>query len=438
MPDSDPTAEAIGHRTHPLTGVLQGLLWAGAAIAGLVGSNVFSNDWDEGLPPWFIIIGGIIGGLGLGQAAGFLSWWFKRYIIDATELRITSGVLTKNSRRVAFERIQSVDIAEPFLARLVGLAELRIETAGGKDSRTSLKFVKIDDARSLRRLLLARAQGQDTENLVEAPRDLIAEVTPERVMIGTLLSLDFAVAAIGFIVLMASALWFGEILAFLGGFIAVGYGLMQIIVKRVIEQWGFRLTRGERGLRIERGLLSRTSQTLPFDRVQGIAVVEPLIWQRFGWRRLEVDVAGYASSSSDDSGQDSSNTLLPIADPGLSARVIDDLIPGIAIEPPERVAPSRRSRLFAPIGWRYRWVGADDVGFVARTGWITRRTNLVPHVKTQSVELRQGPLQRRRGVATVEVHTPDGPVDADGRHLDAQDARDVMFAQVERARLARR
>ena len=61
----------------------------------------------------------------------------------------------------------------------------------------------------------------------------------------------------------------------------------------------------------------------------------------------------------------------------------------------------------------------------------------MPHARTQSVELRQGPWQRRLGVATVEVHTPKGPVDADGRNLDAADAQRVAFDQLRRARLAR-
>ena len=80
----------------------------------------------------------IVGGLVFGLGFGYLTWYFTRYVIDGTELRITSGVLTKSSRRIPYERIQSVDIAEPLVARLFGLAELRIEMAGGSDSRTTL------------------------------------------------------------------------------------------------------------------------------------------------------------------------------------------------------------------------------------------------------------------------------------------------------------
>ena len=222
----------------------------------------------------------------------------------------------------------------------------------------------------------------------------------------------------------------------LGGIIPLGTWLVQIVAKRVLQQWDFTLSRGDGGLRIERGLLSRTSQTIPYARVQGIAIKEPYVWRRHGWQRLEVDVAGYAAHGDDD-GTDSSSTLLPISDGPLAAAIIAELIPGSAVDTMARIPAPRRSRLFAPIGWRYRWVGANERTFIASEGWIERTTSIVPHHKTQSVELRQGPLARRRRVATIEVHTPQGPVDADGRNLDEQDARRIVLEQLDRARAAR-
>lgn len=423
-PDSE------GLRTHPLTGIVQGALWAVAASAGLIGS-VTSGDGVRG------ILFGIAAGLVLGLGAGLIGWWFTHYTIDGSELRINSGFLTKRSRRMPYERIQSVDIAEPLVARILGLAELRIEMAGGKDSRTTLRFLKVADARSLRTVLLDRAHGTVSgAGAADIAPDVIAVVPPERIMIGTILSLDFLFSALGAVALVVGGLWFGQIVAVLGGIIPLGSWLVQIIATRVLQQWGFTLTRSDRGLRIERGLLSRSSQTIPVGRVQGIAVKEPFVWRRFGWQRLEVDVAGYANEGGD-SGADSDSTLLPIADPDLAVRVIGHLLPGADPRSVELIAVPQRSWWFAPIGWRYRGAGADHDNYVSRTGWIQRTTNVVPHHKTQSVALRQGPLQRLRRVASIEVHSPKGPVDAGCRHLDAGAARTMAFAQLDRARIAR-
>ncbi len=446
MPDSEPeplvveSPEAVGSRTHPLTGLVQGVLWAGAAMAALLGQLISGGNGEDGLPIWLDVLMRVGGGLVVGIGFGFLTWWFTRYLIDGTELRITSGILQKSSRRIPYERIQGVDIAEPFLARVIGLAELRIEMAGGKSSRSTLRFLPLDDARRLRRLLLARAHGRPPEELnadsVEPELELIARVPPGRVVLGTVLSLDFLAAMLGSVGVLVAAIWFDQVLAFLGGIIPLVTWLGQIVGKRILTQWDFTLTRSDNGLRIERGLLSRTSQSIPFARVQGVAVEEPYVWRRLGWQRLEVDVAGYASQGDGDS-SDSSSTLLPIADPVLAAAVIDELVPGARQASNEQVRVPRRSWPFAPIGWRYRWVATDDVAFVARSGWLERTTDIVPHARTQSVELRQGPWQRRLNIATVEIHTPKGPVDADGPHLDASDAHQIAFRQLALARKAR-
>lgn len=434
-----PTAvtEAVGLRTHPLTGVVQGTLWGAAAVFGLF-TSMFSGEGLEGLNPILTGLILLLGGLLIGMGVGFLSWMFTRYVIDGTELRMNSGIITKSSRRIPYERIQSVDIAEPLVARIFGLAELRIEMAGGKNSRTSLRFLKLDDAGALRRVLLDRTHGRVTsEEAPDEQRSVITVVPPLRIIIGTLLSLDFLFAAVGTIALLVAAIWFGNVIAFAGGIIPLASWLVQIVGQRVIQQWDFTLSRGERGLRIERGLLSRTSQTIPYDRVQGIAIKEPLVWRRLGWQRLEVDVAGYASQGSESEGNNANSTLLPISDAPLANAIIAELLPGADPTIGNRTYASPRSWWFAPIGFRYRWVAANDSTFVASEGWIQRTTSIVPHHKTQSVELSQGPLQRRLGLATVEVHSPKGPVDADGRNLPAAAARETVLAQLERARAAR-
>ena len=430
MSDFD-ASERAGRRTHPLTGLVQGILWAAAAFVAIVGSMLGRGDGNSVTVIMWTVLGAAVGGLAIGLLAGYLSWYFTRFVIDGTELRITRGILTKSSRRIPYERIQSVDVAEPFIARIVGLAELRIDMAGGDESRTTLRFLPLPEVRELRRVLLARAHGVEVEaEPDDDARSLITRVPPDRIIVGTLLSLDFLGAIVMLVASIVIAFVSRQVLFAIGGILPFGGAVAQIIAKRVLEQWNFTLSRGERGLRIERGLLSRTSQTIPYDRVQGIAVKEPFVWRRLGWQRLEVDVAGYAAQS-DDSGHNSTSTLLPITDPALAEAVIAELVPART----ERLTidrPTRRSRLFAPVGWRFRWIEARAGAVVSQTGWIERTTCLVPHRKTQSVELRQGPLQRWRGVATVEVHTPPGPVDVDGRHLDATEARRFWNEQLTR------
>src|SRR5699024_4455241 len=207
---------------------------------------------------------------------------------------------------------------------------------------------------------------------------------------------------------------------------------VRIVTRRVIAEWGFTLTRTAQGLRIERGLLSRSSQTVPFDRIQGIALEQPLLWHRLRWRRMVVDVAGYADSSRE--ANVAPSVLLPVAPGGQVDRVVEMVVPGARPDETPRHAAPRRARWLAPIGWRFRAAGVSPVAFVTWTGWVVRCTSVVPHHKTQSVALWQSPLQRRLRLATVAVHTPDGPVNASGRSLGAGAARRLAFGQLERAR----
>lgn len=423
------------HRTHPLTALLQGLIW-GAGVAVAIGWQAI--DLQD--PQWWSLAS-VPAGFLLGASAGYVSWLFTRYLIDDEEIRIERGVLFKSSRRIPFERLQSVDINEPLIARLAGLSELTIEMAGGADSRTRLRFLTLTESRRLRHLLLARAHGSPAEDAaefpVEQPRTVLHVVPPDQIIIGTVLSLDFistvlaAIAAIVFTVVTETG-W-----ALIGVLIPASLGIAKMISDRIFAQWNFTLSRGERGLRIERGLLSRSSQTIPYDRVQGIAVVEPIVWRFYQWTRLEVDVAGYGVVSDGDNGV-SSTTLMPIAARDLARRIVQELIPDDERGTAPRVAPPGRSWPFAPIGWRYRWFSATSNTVTTATGWITRHRSIVPHHKVQSVSFAQGPVQRWFHVATIEVHTPDGPVSATTRHLDADTARQVAFDEVEQARLARR
>jgi putative membrane protein len=61
----------------------------------------------------------------------------------------------------------------------------------------------------------------------------------------------------------------------------------------------------------------------------------------------------------------------------------------------------------------------------------------VPHAKTQSVRIEQGPVQRLVRLADVHVHTPRGPVNAVAHQLDAHTARELALSQLDRARAAR-
>jgi membrane protein YdbS with pleckstrin-like domain len=88
-------------------------------------------------------------------------------------------------------------------------------------------------------------------------------------------------------------------------------------------------------------------------------------------------------------------------------------------------------RQFRHIAWRL-----DDEGLAIRRGRMFQRETRVPATRVQHLDLKRGPWQRRRGLATLVVHTAGTRHSAVTLpHLDADDAerlRDVLGRQVDR------
>ena len=88
-------------------------------------------------------------------------------------------------------------------------------------------------------------------------------------------------------------------------------------------------------------------------------------------------------------------------------------------------------RQFRHVAWRL-----DDDGLAIRRGRLFQRETRVPATRVQHLDLKRGPWQRKRQLATLVVHTAGTRHSAVTLpHLDAVDAerlRDVLGRQVDR------
>jgi putative membrane protein len=427
-PDADLTAEVtVLRRLHPATPLLKGWKFFLVAVA-VVGNNAIQNPNVE------LILVQVGGALVIGLVLGLFSWWFTKYRIDGENLLIDSGFLFRRSRRIRIDRLQAVDIVRPVLARMLGMAELRLEVAGGGRTEAPLAYLTEPDAHRLRAELLARAAGLDAST-PEAPESQLVTVPPGPLLASTLLSAPFLVAALGIVAVMVASLVMQEIVgfAFLIPWVLGGIG---VIWRQFVSEYGFTVSESPDGLRIRKGLLDTRSQTVPPGRVQGVEIEQQLLWRTKGWVKLSVDVAGYGGGSGEESAN--ASTLLPVAPWPVARSLLQRILPGVDVDAiPREVAP-KSARWLRPIGWRNLKHGFDEAVFVTDAGWLTRRTAVVPHPKMQSVRIKQGPLQRKLGLANVHVDTPIGPVNAVALHRDAALARELAEGQAERSRQARR
>lgn len=385
-------------RLHPLTPLLRGGRFALLLIALLGQQGLRESPSPEAV--WAVLGVGIPGGV----LVGWISWRAMRYRVTPTELQVESGVVTKRSRRVPLARVQAVDVVRPFYARVLGLAELRLEVVGSSEAEAPLAFLSEEHATTLRTQLLDLVAGREAtaEGAPPPPPEQVLVQVPTGPLIwSTLLGsplvtvLVLPVALLGALLIDPAAA--GTVLVTA---VPLLLGVGSFAVRRILSEYGFTVAESADGLRLRHGLLDTRSQTIPPGRVQAIRVREPLLWRRFGWVRVEVDVAGYSGGSEE---QAATGALLPVAPRALAdalvARVLGGPLP-VADRPAPPVARWR-----APLQFRRLRMGVDDRHLVSTFGIVTTTTDIAPLAKVQSLRLTQGPYERRLGLTSLHVDT---------------------------------
>ena len=460
-------------RVHPASPFVRGW-FALAAIAFFFGRDIFERAlqgqpvFEEGLArraPW--LLGGGAAVLAVAVLGFVLTWYFTKYQVSGGYVRVTSGLLFRQHRQARLDRVQAIDIVQPLLARIFGLAELKFEVADAGESAMRLAYLKIGDARQLRATILARASGaaavaapeagaasqggQPARPAPEAPEFAVLSVPPSRLLGSLLLSeQSFFVVAGGAASVVLSAVtdnrafYFYLVPAVLG--LAAGYW------NYFNRGYNFTAAVSPDGIRLRYGLLDTQAQTLPPGRIQAVKVAQSPLWRPFGWYRMQVNVAGYGHSGNAVEGN-TRTILLPVGRFPDVLAMLSLVLPDPGTDQPATVFAAglngrdsgagfvttpRRAWLLAPFAWRRNGFAATETALLLRSGRWWRELVVVPHQRTQSLALQQGPVARLFRVADLVLHTTAGPVAPRLTQAGLDEARRLFNDQSARARLARK
>ena len=395
-----------------------------------------------------------------------LAWSRRTYALDEGILRVTSGVLARNEQLVPCDRIQQVNLLQKLRHRLVGVASLRVEIAGGgRGTGVELDVLAMADAVSLREALLAaKAEAFVAPAEASAPAVVAGGVAPgphwvpaawpvvrlsnrQLVLAGLTGSELFVLFAF-----VASALQLlgdrPDILPSTEG-VAVGAAgpivtallvlafvvvwLGSAIATSVFRDASYALDLVGDELHLSRGLLDRKEAVLPLARVQAVQITANPLRRPLGYVSLRVQSAGAGTDQED---RRVSIPILPVAQLRV---VLELLLPGSttvsALAPAPPVARRRAivratlpvalpasliAALAFPLGLAalllvpvaaafgelaYRGLGyaTGPAHLTTRSGAIVRRTVVVPMIRAQSARVRSSPLQRRLDLATCTV-----------------------------------
>jgi putative membrane protein len=462
--EPDPGATGPGQdgwrHLHPLSPLLKGGIAFLAVLAYVVSQQadaLFGANRDDPTQGHLGLAAvGVVVVLLAIIAGAWVSWRFSRFRVAETLIELRTGVLFRQHRQVRFDRIQAVDLGRPLLARLTGLSEVVVQSAGGKDSHLKLAFLTDAQAQQVREQLMALAgrsdeatgSGLSDADFADLPApgpvgDRVLAVPNARILQSVLysgpgLAIVVAVPAL----VLSVALGVPEMVAWLGPMtLAIGSAHL----KRLTQECNFELVHQGDRLRIRHGLTDLRTTTVPLHRIQAIEVSQSLPWRLTGWWRIKVNVAGAGTGAGD---AETQTVLMPVGHREEALRVLALVHPGIprdaalaALEgqgPGEGfVTSTTRARHLDPLSWRRQGYAVLPDGLLTRRGAWYRAAQFVPHARIQSLKVEQGPVQRRRGVATVRIVSTVGPVSPAVAHLDEPDATRLLNEQVVRSGRAR-
>ena len=373
------------HRLHPLSLVLRVISFLPQFLFGTIAATI---SVDNNIARIFIGFG-LLAGVAIFGLIAWLRWRKFTYEIGANEVHIKSGIIGRNNRSIPYERIQDVNIEQKLLARIFGLATLKLETgSAGNGDDGELNAVKLARAEELRDMIRARKRGvaisdnpiseagvdnaapfsadADADTLQDDP---IFTMEPKRLLILGLFS--FSLAIFAFLLAVFQQLdflipdnWFNlsdfidqleddpdgsaanvrstidgagtglrsiplglQILAGLAGLVSIIIiGLATGIISVFVREYGFRLDRTENGFRRRRGLFTLTDVAMPLHRVQTALLVTGPIRRRFGWYALKFQ------SLASDGQNESDHVVAPLA--RMEEAVAIAAEPGIDIDMP--------------------------------------------------------------------------------------------------------
>lgn len=415
-------------RLHPLSPLLRaGRFVVGAVLLGddLAARLHVDPRWAGLLPLVALVVGAV---------AGWWAWSSTGYRVTAEEVELRTGMIFRRHRRLPVARLETIDLAKPLFARFLGLTQVRLEAVSEGDSEVRLSYLADTTALDLRDELRAglKESHATTDGLGGAPvvRKMIARIPTKELLLALVLGRAAWAwpALLGMTLIIVVVIGPGAAAAFglVAGppavFVPVGVGLIES--ERLYD---FELSEGVRGgLDIRRGLLNQMHQVVPIDRIQAIAMIEPLLWRPFGRAKLVVDVAGYRGGSREQ--REYGSVLLPIAPRRLANDVLNMVLPGLQLDGLTYVPAPLASRWRSPIRWRRYSVACENEYAVTRHGLLRRQTDIVPHSKVQSLRVTQGPWQRALDLATLHLDTAGTRVRVRARHRQMDDAERLAWA----------
>ncbi len=458
---------------------------------GFVFLGATNRDWFWG------ILASVFFGLSLLRT--LFRYFTLQYGIYQGELIVKQGFFFRSLRTVPTRRIQNVDLRQNVLHRLFGVFEVHVETASGQEAEAVLRVLTKEQVDTLRAQVFnirGKVKASNTAAVAGSPSEVDAiqaeELRPiqvqdaERVIlkipaswlatvglasnrgwifVGVVVGLIYQFGSFDNMDGKSMRKWFNYLLPLIphdqtgyfytAGLLFAGFVFLKLfgVVWYLVRFYNYRLTRVGEDLRVNCGLLTTYSATIPRGRIQLVSIQSSWLMRKFGMVRVCVETAGGGGESE---GNEQAATVRSSFVPAIKESQVADLLrelrPSLewGVQSAKWQGPAkgtfqrliRRNLVLAfliPIGfsigywpwgtlafaitipfaiWRAWRVGKSlkyartSFGVAFRSGLLTRKMSLTFFDRLQTLSLKQSPFDRRWKMATIAVDTAAaGPAD---------------------------
>ena len=395
--------------------------------------------------------------------ARFWRQWFFRYGFGPDGLVAQAGLFFRNVRQIEYARIENIDIERGVLHRLLGVADVSVQTSTGGKAEARISVLDLEAVQDMRERVFVGDKALAAPTHEEALQPLLRLPVAELVRYGLIDNRGMIIVAAGGgllyemggfsvdreeIMAWLASSSFGDIAA-LGPAIQAVLALSAIVsallavrllsvALAIVTLFDFTLTPDGRDLRVRYGLLTRVALTLRTSRIQAVHETRSLLHRLFKRASVNVDLTGDRSVAAAEEGkQAKTRWLAPVCREEEAAMLIAVALPtlDVSTEPQWRsLAPGARGRILrrtlvmwtlistAPAIWWLGW-GAPFIVlagiplawmhahlYVAHTAWA---------LSPDALRFRRGWLTRRLTVAprnrVQSVRLAESPFDRRSR-----------------------
>ena len=270
-------------------------------------------------------------GVGVLVVVSVAQYLTFRYRIGSDGITLRSGLLQRSQREIPFSRIHNVGVHQSLLHRLFGVAEVRLESAGGDKPEAQMRVLGLADALALERLVRHRgatggdaiaATGTTGAGTGVGDDTLLALSTAEVVRLGLVSNRGMIVIAAAFglfwqlfpnerlatrmatrmardsidqVAGYAGSLQLGWIGLAATALLAVAVFIVLLrllsVALALAQYHGFRLSQAQDRLTVERGLFARMRSSVARRRIQAWHLQETLLHRWLRRRTLRIDTA---------------------------------------------------------------------------------------------------------------------------------------------------